>query len=73
MAAKDNQLIGSNETLNAHYIVDMDEWDTIASGKAIGRHKNKESPRKNEKALFERRKNRLAHERKKQCMWMMDE
>ncbi|ENU92490.1 hypothetical protein F892_01508 [Acinetobacter vivianii] len=63
MSAKDNQLIGSNFHSSSQYIpdrmMDLDEWERDSA-----RH---------HKSLSERRKCRLAHERKKKCLWMMDE
>ncbi|MCU4576948.1 hypothetical protein KTJ34_05855 [Acinetobacter courvalinii] len=63
MSAKDNQLIGSKPHYNAEYILDsmmdIDEWERDSA--------------KHHKHLSERRKSRLQHERKKKCVWMMDE
>lgn len=60
MSSKANQLIGSNSHAGSSYVLDrmmeLDEWERDSA-----RH---------HKALSERRKSRLAHERKKKGLWM---
>ncbi|WP_171456312.1 hypothetical protein [Acinetobacter haemolyticus] len=51
----------------------MEGWNVVAEDRKATKSKYKGGFRKDEKNLLERRKNKLESERKKTCIWFVDE